>query len=188
MATKATSGYELFSNGCNVSRTSERPMSPATTAALFALRWGATGIGFWCYNIGADSWQRVANDYPIVYPGRTKPVTSRRWEAVREGIEDFRMLAALRKSEATVRDSALKRRIRRLSEVTLPAFTDRSHQEVLVGLGRAAFSESKNDATLAAFRSEMLDCIEAVCREQVKTSRREQQARRTDPHTQQELR
>src|SRR5581483_3641853 len=74
LATKATSGYELFSNGCNVSRTSERPMSPATTAALFALRWGATGIGFWCYNIGADSWQRVANDYPIVYPGRTKPV------------------------------------------------------------------------------------------------------------------
>src|SRR5262249_46514340 len=44
------------------------------SAALFALRWGATRIGFWCYNIGSDSWQRVANDYPIVYPVRTKPV------------------------------------------------------------------------------------------------------------------
>jgi hypothetical protein len=115
-------------------------------------------------------------------------MTSRRWEAVREGIEDYRMLAALRLCEATVQDSALKQRLRHLFEVSLPAFTDRSHQEVLVGLGRAAFSRSKDDAMLAAFRSEMLDCIEAVCQEQVKTSRRDRQARRTDPHTQQELR
>jgi outer membrane protein assembly factor BamB len=135
------------------------------SAALFAVRWNATGIGFWCYNLGPDAWERVATDYPLVYPGKTKPVTSRRWEAVREGIEDARMLLALRQSEATIKDPALKERIRTLFDVRLPAFTDRSYHEVLVGLGRSAFSLSKNDAVLAAFRNEMLDCIEMVCQE-----------------------
>lgn len=138
------------------------------TAALRALRWGATGIGFWCYNIGPDAWQRTANDYPLVYPGRTGPVTSRRWEAVRQGIEDFRILAALRQSQAKIKDPALKRRIAKLFDSRLPALTDRSYQEVLAGLGRWAFAESQNDATLAAFRREMLDCVEAVCREKSK--------------------
>ena len=68
------------------------------TAALTAMRWGVTGIGFWCYNIGPDAWQRTSNDYPLVYPGKTQPVTSRRWEAVRESVEDFRILAALRRA------------------------------------------------------------------------------------------
>ena len=135
------------------------------TAALSAMRWGATGIGFWCYNIGPDAWQRTANDYPLVYPGKTKPVTSRRWEAVREGVEDFRMLAALRQCEAKIKDRALKQRVSNLFDVRLPAFTDRSYHEVAAGLGRATFAESMNDATLAAFREEMLDCIAAVCRE-----------------------
>jgi outer membrane protein assembly factor BamB len=134
-------------------------------AALFALRWGATGIGFWSYNIGPNPWQRVAVDYPIVYPGKTKPVTSRRWEAVRQGIEDARMLIALQESEAATTNPALRQRVRNLFSVALPALLDRSHQEVLVGLGRSALTLSQNDATLAAFRREMLDCIEAVCRE-----------------------
>ena len=135
------------------------------TAALFAYRWGATGIGFWSYNIGADSWERVANDYPLVYSGRTKPVTSRRWEAVRQGIEDCRIIIALQKCETTVKDPALKMRMERLLNVTLPTFTDRSYNEMTAGLGRSAFSESKNDFTLAAFRKKMLNCVEAACSE-----------------------
>ena len=66
-------------------------------AALFALRHNATGIGYWCYNMGGDPWGRIDMEYMLVYPGRTGPVTSRRWEAVREGIEDYRIVSALRK-------------------------------------------------------------------------------------------
>ncbi len=58
------------------------------TAALFALRHGATGIGYWCYNAGPDPWPRIDMEYMLVYPGQKGPVASRRWEAVREGIED----------------------------------------------------------------------------------------------------
>ena len=59
-------------------------LSAAALAALFAFRHGATGIGFWCYNQGGDPWGRMDMEYALVYPGRTKPVTSRRWEAARE--------------------------------------------------------------------------------------------------------
>ena len=47
-------------------------------AALFALRHNATGIGYWCYNMGGDPWGRIDMEYMLVYPGRTGPVTSRR--------------------------------------------------------------------------------------------------------------
>jgi outer membrane protein assembly factor BamB len=133
-------------------------------SALFALRWGATGIGFWSYNIGPNPWQRVAIDYPIVYPGKPKPVTSRRWEAVRQSIQDARILIALRQREADITDPTIKRRIEALFSQALPALLDRSHQEVVAGIGRAALSQSQNDATIAAFRTEMLDCVENLTR------------------------
>ncbi|MCP5064915.1 MAG: DUF4091 domain-containing protein [Ignavibacteriae bacterium] len=68
------------------------------TAALFALKIGSTGIGYWAYKAGSENqWSRNKLEYSLVYPGRTKNVTSRRWEAVREGIEDYRILSALHK-------------------------------------------------------------------------------------------
>ncbi|MBM3493648.1 MAG: DUF4091 domain-containing protein [Armatimonadetes bacterium] len=132
------------------------------TSALFAARHGAVGIGFWCYNVGPDAWTRVENDYPMVYPGAAGPVTSRRWEAVREGIEDVRILLALRRVRSTTKDPAMRARLSRLLDVSLPALVDRSHREVTIGLGPSAVFASLNETTLAAFRSEMLDCVEAI--------------------------
>ncbi len=133
------------------------------TAALFALRWGATGIGFWSYNIGQNAWQRTATDYPLVYPGRTGPITSRRWEAVRQGIEEARLLMAV-KARAAGPDAspAFKARVAALTEKALPALVDRSHQEVLVGLGRSAFGRSQNEHKYNLFMKELLDCAEAA--------------------------
>ncbi len=135
-------------------------------AALFAFRHGATGIGFWCYNQGGDPWGRVDMEYMLVYPGRTKPVTSRRWEAVREGIEDARILAALRKrladeGEAKLPDAA-RARIRHLLEVSLPDALDQSYLEMTRGLGRNVIDASNNDATIGALRREMVECAEAA--------------------------
>ncbi len=135
-------------------------------AALFAFRYGGTGIGFWCYNIGGDGWSRMQIDYMMVYAGLTRPVTSRRWEAVREGIEDERILAALRDRAAGLgqdaRSAEVKERVRHLIDVSLPAIIDQSFKEMKLGLARNVLDASNNDAIVDAFRKEMLDCVEAV--------------------------
>ena len=135
-------------------------------AALFAFRHHATGIGYWCYNIGGDPWGRIDLEYMLVYPGRTRPITSRRWEAVREGIEDYRILAALRNrliAEGGAKLPAATRvRIERLIQVSLPGLLDQGFEEMTRGLGRNVIDASNNDATVGAFRSEMMECVEAI--------------------------
>jgi hypothetical protein len=135
-------------------------------AAPLAFRHGATGIGFWCYNLGGDPWGRVDMEYQLVYPGRTKPVTSRRWEAVREGIEDYRILAALRKTlppdSGAKLSEAIRNQIKHLLEVSLPGMIDQSLEEMTRGLGRNVIDASNNDATIGAFRREMIECVEGV--------------------------
>lgn len=102
----------------------------------------------------------------LVYPGRTKPVTSRRWEAVRESIEDYRVLAALRKMLAGDRGAKLaeevRARIQHLLEVSLPEMLDQSFLEMKRGLGRSVIDASNNDATIGALRREMMECVEAA--------------------------
>jgi len=133
------------------------------TSALFAFRHSATGIGYWCYNQGGDPWGRVDMEYMLVYPGEKKPVTSRRWEAVREGIEDYRILAALRKTLDTNSCTAAARgRIKHLLEVSLPGLLDQGYNEAGRGLGRPVLDASYNDATIGAFRGEMIECVEAL--------------------------
>lgn len=59
---------------------------------------GMRGIGFWTWARGEDLWFFPAQtfyEYALVYPGKT-PVASKRWEAVREGSEDYSMLWQLR--------------------------------------------------------------------------------------------
>lgn len=135
-------------------------------AAPFAFRHGSTGIGFWCYNLGGDPWGRIDMEYMLVYPGRTKPVPSRRWEAVREGIEDYRILSALRKRLSPENGTKLtedaRTRLQHLLEVSLPTWMDQSFREMTLGLGRDAIDASNNDATVGAFRREMIECVEAV--------------------------
>ncbi len=133
------------------------------TAALFAFRHDATGIGYWSYNIGDDPWGCIPLTYVLVYPGRTKPVASRRWEVVREGIEDYRILAALRELlNAGELPEALEERIRRLIDVRLPEMMDQSFSEMKLGLARNVIDLSYNDATMAAFRNEMMACVRAA--------------------------
>jgi outer membrane protein assembly factor BamB len=168
------SGGRLWSYNCGYGYA--RPVGPNLKnmnlipdyrdAALFAFRHGATGIGFWCYNLGGDPWGRVDMEYQLVYPGRTKPVTSRRWEAVREGIEDYRILAALRKcltadGGAKLTNNA-RAAIKHLLEVSLPGMLDLSYAEMTRGLGRNVIDASNNDATIAAFRHEMIQCVKMV--------------------------
>lgn len=133
--------------------------------AVFAVRYGATGIGYWCYNHGESMWNPVHAEYPIVYQtAPDSPVTcSRRWEAVRESVEDARIVVALREklADASVNETA-KAKIRHLLEVTLPAFADKSLTEMHLGTAPYVLDDTNNDAMVAAFREELLDCVEMV--------------------------
>jgi len=89
---------------------------------------GLTGNGYWTYCAqGQDPWQRGTEEYIMVYPGTTKPVTTRRWESVREGIEIYRTLAALRslveQAEAQGLAGDTCAAARRLLDQELPART-----------------------------------------------------------------
>ncbi len=174
MEVARSTGRMLWSYDCSYAYA--RPIGPNIkniniigqfrTAALFALRYGATGIGYWCYNSGGDPWTRIKDEYPLVYPGRTKPVTSRRWEAVREGIEDFRILTALRErlgaTDTARLDQETQDRVRRFLEVGLPALVAPGSYQMSLGLARSTIDASNNDAQLNAFRREMMDCVSAV--------------------------
>jgi len=101
-----------------------------------------------------------------VYKGRTRPVTSRRWEAVREGIEDFRIASALRKrldaTDGARLNDDVRARVKNLLETRLPEMIDRSFNEMRLGLGRTVLDVSNNDETIDAFRNELIDCAQAV--------------------------
>ena len=165
-------GKMLWSYNCSYGHA--RPIGPNIkninivaeyrTAALFALRHNATGIGFWCYNAGREnSWERIKLEYNLVYPGRGKPVTSRRWEAVREGIEDYRILAALKKQlQAAKLDKKVLNQIENLLRISLPDLVDQTFKEMKLGLGRDVIDASSNDSRVAEFRMEMMDCVKAV--------------------------
>ena len=67
-------------------------------------RHGITGHGFWAYaSCGGSNWDRhdaPRQDYAVVYDGdREELIPSRRWEAWREGVEDYSYLWLLQQAE-----------------------------------------------------------------------------------------
>ena len=159
----------------NCSYASSRPVGPNIkninliyefrTAALLALRNEVNGIGFWCYNsTPGNPWSRITLEYNLVYPGMTKSITSRRWEAVREGIEDFRIVTALKKylNTETNPDAASCKKIEHLMTVSLPDLIDPGYQAMKLGQSREVFDKVCSELKMEAFRNEMIDCIKAV--------------------------
>jgi hypothetical protein len=65
-----------------------------------AFQMGMTGGGYWVYS-SAEFWfskPGTGNEYGSVYPTDRGPVTTKRWEASREGIQDFELLWLLRRT------------------------------------------------------------------------------------------
>jgi len=130
-------------------------------AAIFGFNFAATGIGYWCYNVGPSMWEPIKLEYPLVYKNSDDTHTScRRWEAVREGMEDTRILIALREklSDTSVGGKA-KAQIRRLLEETLDDIATQTLHEVHLGVARYVLDASNNDATVERLRNEMMDCV-----------------------------
>ena len=72
-------------------------------AAMIAYQYDLDAFGFWAYNTYYGSpWDDFdnspGNDWPdaaVVYPGPKGPITTRNWEAVREGIQDYKLVVVL---------------------------------------------------------------------------------------------
>lgn len=79
------------------------PLGHYRAFAWMAWNFGCEGVGYWLYH-GEDNWWTFVNpDYSAVYQtnGRTTP--SRRWEADRDGVEDYRALFLLREAAGKAR-------------------------------------------------------------------------------------
>lgn len=72
------------------------PLGHYRAFAWLAWHFGVEGAGYWVYK-GVDVWWPVTTgDYSAVYQTNDEVVPSRRWEASRDGVEDYRALYVLR--------------------------------------------------------------------------------------------
>jgi len=93
------SGKTVWTYECDDNVKHHSPVGYYRCQAWLAKSRSLTGIGFWSYCTSQDDpWFRpgVRHDYLMVYPG-TDVVSSKRWEAVRDGVEDYTLLSLLEK-------------------------------------------------------------------------------------------
>lgn len=84
------------------------PLGYYRNQAWKAFRAGATGIGFWAYaDTGGhgsawNDFDGTRPDYAVIYEHDSDIISSKRWEAWREGVEDYELLLqAKKKAEGT---------------------------------------------------------------------------------------
>ena len=71
-----------------------RPLGHYRGFGWLAWHFGLDGFGYWVYK-GVDAWWPVDVDYSAVYQTNRDVVASRRWQADRDGIEDYRAFYVL---------------------------------------------------------------------------------------------
>ncbi len=91
-----STGETLWMYECEGSAKLQSPLAYYRAQAWLAWHHGLTGIGFWNYCVGPEPWYEKG-EYTMIYQG-DGVVTSKRWEAVRDGIEDYGMLWRLREA------------------------------------------------------------------------------------------
>ena len=101
-------------------------------------RWGATGMGFWCYGGTSNSWNQyptVGRQYAPVFMDKDSITDGKHWEAVREGIEDYEYLRMLRDRIAELRGRKVaaaelaeaEKLLKALPEQVAPTFSHKEH-------------------------------------------------------------
>ena len=72
---------------------------------------GFNGAGMWVYTDDLGTWNDYAGgtSYSMIYEGPEGPITSKRWEAWRDGIEDVELLRHVRQIVETTGDDQLRR-------------------------------------------------------------------------------
>lgn len=116
-------GKNLWTYECDDNAKHQSPLGYYRAQAWLVWHHNLTGIGFWSYCTSQnDPWFTPpdGHDYLIIYPGQGV-VRSKRWYAIRDGIEDYGMLAELRDAltaakQANTNTEALQQAQRLLSD------------------------------------------------------------------------
>jgi len=72
------------------------PLGYYRALGWFAAHFQLDGYGWWVYKYGDLWWPHDSGEWSVVYPNGEEVVPSRRWEAARDGLEDFKMLNLFR--------------------------------------------------------------------------------------------
>ena len=123
-------GKTMWTYECAGNAKHQSPLGYYRSQAWLAWHHGLTGIGFWSYCTSQDDpWYRpqARDDYLLIYQG-DGVVTSKRWEAVRDGIEDYDILVALKQAAE-----------RALARGELPGAVAQANQ--LLGEGASAIAQ-----------------------------------------------
>lgn len=115
-------GKKLWTYECSGPAKTLSPLGYYRLQAWRAWRLGMTGCGFWAYAdagwTGDDAWDDfdgTHHDYAVVYAARNAPpgvprteaiIPSKRWEAWREGIEDYQLLTMAKQRADKLGDTA----------------------------------------------------------------------------------
>jgi len=168
-----STGKPVWTYECEGSAKDQPPLVYYRGQAWLAWRHGLTGIGFWSYCTSRfDPWFRPvgdrANDYLLIYQG-DGVVTSKRWEACRDGVEDYGALWLLRSlvetgREKGVADALLGRAAHLIATAAadVATWSDRSHlSEYRRDPGAVADHDRR---VLKGYRAQIADLSEQIQR------------------------
>lgn len=134
-----------------------RPLGFYRAQPWQAFHWGIEGGGWWVYYQGVDLFATDANEEPsyaaINYDGRAL-VNSRRWEAQRDGIEDFNAITMLRELAEAKNDAA--------AQQVLKEAVDYVAGETITGMPRESADYDMDFATFSSLRLKIREALERL--------------------------
>lgn len=141
-----------------------KPLGLYRLQPWLAFRYGLTGCGMWTYNF-KDMWPTrqpapFHHSYSIIYEDGHSIVTSRRWEAYRDGVEDFNLLTLLREAIAAAPDSPQRRDAAHLLETAVREVT--AKQEMANSNSRLNIEYDPDFGELMRFRGELMRVLEGL--------------------------
>ena len=124
-----------------------------------AFQLGMNGGGYWVYS-SKDYWiPSHEQEYGVVYPGPQGPVTTKRWEASREGSQDYELLLMLRRSARASTSPNAKAALALIDEAV--AFVTRG-QEHATDISRHYRTYAPDFATWMDYRTKLIAAAEEV--------------------------
>ncbi len=148
---RRTVGTTTFYTACGTASPNTFIYSPQWESRLLpwiAFQHGLAGYARWAYQSWpADVWKQPesrwhSGDSFLVYPGKTGPIDSTRWELLRQGIQDYEALEMLKQKIAVLRktpghaDTAQNLERRMMSAVHSATYLNTCHGIPSPGLSR----------------------------------------------------
>jgi len=124
-----------------------------------AFQLGMNGGGYWVYS-SKDYWiPSHDSEYGVVYPGPRGPVTTKRWEASREGSQDYELLLMLRRAAKSSSSPDAKAALALIDEAV--AFVTRG-QENATDISRHFRTYAPDFQTWMDYRAKLITAAEEL--------------------------